>query len=42
MKGVVGVAKRAINRRVIAITNCYQTAVGKVAYLITTDIKISS
>ena len=36
-KGAVGLAKRAINRKVIAITNCYRTAVGKVSYLITTD-----
>ena len=40
MKGVMGLAKRVINCRVIAITNYYQTAVGKVSYLITTDTKI--
>ena len=40
MKGAIGLAKCAINRRVIAITYCYQTAVGKVSYLITTDTEI--
>ena len=42
MKSTMGLAKRAINRRVIAITNCYQTAVGKVSYLIITDTEILS
>ena len=42
IKGALGLAKRAINRRVIAITNCYRTAVGKVSYLITTDTEIPS
>ncbi len=32
IKGTLGLAKRAINRKVIAMTNCYQTAVGKVSY----------
>ncbi len=42
IKGALGLTKRAINRKVIAITNCYQTAVGKVSYLITTDTEIPS
>ncbi len=42
IKGALGLAKRAINRKVIVITNCYQTTVGKVSYLITTDTEISS
>ena len=37
IEGAAGLAKRAINRIVIAITNCYRTAVGKASYLITTD-----
>ncbi len=42
IKGALGLAKRAINRKVTAITNCYRTAVGKVSYLITTDTEIPS
>ena len=42
MKDIVGLTKRAINYKVIAITNYYQTRVGKVSYLIITDTKISS
>lgn len=42
MKGIVGLAKCAINHRVIAITNCYQTDVGKVSYVITTDTEKTS
>ncbi len=42
IKGALGLAKRAINRKIIAITNCYRTAVGKVSYLITTDTEIPS
>ena len=26
IKGALGLAKRAINRKVVAITNCYRTA----------------
>ena len=40
MKSYVGLAKRAINHKVIVITNYYQTTIGKVFYLITIDIKI--
>ena len=40
IKGAVGLAKRAINRRVIAITNCYRTAMGKASYLTMADTKI--
>ena len=42
IKGAAGLAKRAINRRVIAITNSYRTAVGKVSYLSTRDTEILS
>ena len=42
IKDALGLAKHAINYIVIAITNCYQTAVGKVSYLITTGTEISS
>ncbi len=40
IKGALCLAKRAIYRRVIAITNCYRTAVGNVFDLITTDTEI--
>ena len=38
IKNAVGLAKHVINRIVIAITNCYQIAVDKASYLITTNI----
>lgn len=41
IKGAAGLAKHAINRRVIVITNCYQTAVGNVSYLSVRDTKIA-
>ncbi len=40
IKGALGLAKRAINRKVIAITNCYRTAVGKASYLTMEDTTI--
>lgn len=38
IQGAVSLAKYTINCRVIAITNCNQTAVGKTSYLTITDI----
>ena len=40
IKNIVGLAKYAINCIVIAIINCYQTALSKVSYLITTSTKL--
>ena len=40
MKSAVGLAKHAINHRIIAITHGYQTDISKVSYLTTTDTKI--
>ena len=37
LKDAAGLAKRAINYIVIAITNRFQTVVGKVSYLMTTN-----
>ena len=42
IKGAAGLAKRAINRIVIAITNCYRTAVSEASYLTTTDTEVPS
>ena len=42
IKGTMGLVKCVINRIIIVITNCYQTVVGKVSYLITAGIEISS
>ena len=42
IKGAVGLAKHAMNRIIIAITNCYQTAVGKASYLTIANAEIHS
>ena len=42
IKNALDLAKHAISYIVIAITNYYQTAVGKVSYLIITGTEISS
>lgn len=42
IKGAAGLAKRAIIRKVNAITNCYSTAVGKASDLTMTNTKIPS
>lgn len=40
MKNTMNLAKCTINCKVIAITNWYQIAVGKVYYLVTIDTKM--
>ena len=42
IKGAAGLAKRAINRIVIVITNCYQTVGGQGFLLSYTDVYPSS
>lgn len=39
IKGLASLANYAINHKIIAITNCYQTIVDKASYLITTNTK---